>query len=106
MDNLRSRYKEFLWDGIFSDTLGATVTQEGRRYPTYSVFRNEQTSKSAVVIVNNDKIKEIEVQVKIGDSTKPLVFASPETPQSKKYNKTVKVPPLSVVVVMESVNVN
>jgi hypothetical protein len=59
-----------------------------------------------VVIVNNDKIKEIEVQVKIGDSTKPLVFASPETPQSKKYNKTVKVPPLSVVVVMESVNVN
>ncbi|NNU34758.1 hypothetical protein HK413_13110 [Mucilaginibacter sp. S1162] len=49
IDALRKRYRAYIWDAEFHDTLGATVTASGP--VKYSVFTTT-TGKRAVIIVN------------------------------------------------------
>jgi hypothetical protein len=100
MDSLRTRYKDYLWDGEYRDILGATVTSNGNTFNSYAVFRHSKEKKFAVVITNNNK-EEIEVQVKVDNSNRPLVYVTPENMDEKKYEGILKIKPLSVVVVME-----
>jgi hypothetical protein len=100
IDNLRRRHKEFLWDGEFRDVLEATVKQAGEAYKEYSVFRSK-TGKRAVVICNNDEKKNLELEVTLDGSNRPLVSATPETPEPEPCQGKVAIPPRSAVVVME-----
>ena len=101
IDALRKMYKDYLWDGEFRDVLEASVTSNGKPFDTYSVFHHATENKHAVVIVNNDKNNEVEVEVKIDNSTLPLVYVSPENTNPKETTGKIKIAPLSVVVVME-----
>lgn len=97
IDALRAKYKAYLWDGNFRDTLGADVTADGTF--RYSVF-NADNSKRAVVIVNPESDKAIVAHVKLPHADK-LFTATPEDRDAQPCSGTVKIPPRSVAVVLE-----
>ena len=97
VDELRRKYKEYLWDADFQDTKGAQVTADGP--VRYSVFVTKE-GKRAVVVVNPGSLKAINAKVEIPDAGK-LVEASPENQVAKPTDGTLNIPALSSVVIME-----
>ncbi|HEV2134933.1 MAG TPA: DUF6259 domain-containing protein [Terracidiphilus sp.] len=97
IDALRRRYREYLWDAEFRDTLGANVEADGSHQ--YTVFRT-QSGRRAVVIINRESRKEITVKLDLPDAGR-LVSATPEEPDSKAISAPLRIPTRSVVVVME-----
>lgn len=97
IDALRRRYKPYLWDGQFRDTVGATVTADGAF--RYSVFITT-TGKRAVVIVNQEFKKPITAKLDLPNA-RNLVVATPENPDAVPTTSTIEIPARSVAVVME-----
>ena len=97
IDDLRRKYKDYLWDAEFRDTLGASVTADGS--VRYSVFKTA-AGKRAVVVVNMELSKAITAKV---DLSQPgnLVVATPEEPDAKPSDGTLKIPARSAAVLME-----
>ncbi len=102
VDSLHSRYAEYFWDAEFRHTVGATVTNAGQPYPTYSVFRNPRTGKRAVVLVdfNCKHTTELELQL-LNAASDRLVVVRPESPDPQPFAAHVRVPPNSAAVVIE-----
>ena len=98
IDALRRKYKEYLWDGTFRDTLGATVTSADSS-PRYSVFVTAG-GKRAVVVVNMNFSAAMTARVEMPNPGK-LVSATPEDPEARTTDGLLQVPPRSAVVVME-----
>ena len=96
IDDLRRRYKQFLWDGQFRDTLGASVTADGTF--RYSVF-DAPTGKRAVVVVNTDS-KAITATVGMPNAS-TLVTCSPDNPDAQPTTGAVQIPARCAAVVME-----
>ncbi len=97
IDALRRRYKAYLWDGDFRDTLGAEVSADGAF--RYSVFR-AASGKRAVVVVNPGSNAAVTAKVSLpgaGD----LIVATPEQPDGQPTTGTVSVPARSAAVVIE-----
>lgn len=97
IDDLRRRYKPYLWDGQFRDTIGATVTADGTF--RYSVFITN-TGKRAVVIINQEFNKPITAKLDLPHSNN-LVVATPEDPDARPTTGTIEIPARSAAVVME-----
>src|SRR5208283_326283 len=97
IDALRRKYKAYLWDADFRDTLGANVTANGSY--RYSVFVTA-TGKRAVVVVNEEFNKAITAQVKLPHPGK-LVAATPEEPEAQPTTDTLEIPARSAAVVLE-----
>ena len=97
IDDLRRRYKAFLWDGQFRDTLGASVSADGAH--RYSVFI-ANNGKRAVVIINQEFKKPITATLDLPNAGK-LVVATPEAPDAQSTDGTIEIPPRSAVVIME-----
>jgi hypothetical protein len=97
IDALRRKYKEWLWDAEFRDTLGATVTSDGPH--RYSVFL-AKSGKRAVVAVNQSLDREIVLTVLLDDPRR-LRVATPELLDSVPTDGTVRIPPRSAAVVLE-----
>ena len=97
IDALRRRYKEYLWDAEFRDTLGATVNADGAH--RHTVFRST-TGRRAVVVVNEESGKTITAKVDLPNPTR-LTSVTPEDPDARPTSGTVRVPARSVVVVVE-----
>jgi hypothetical protein len=97
IDDLRTKYKAYLWDGAFRDTLGADVSADGTH--EYSVFVAEN-GKRAVVIVNPDSEKVITVKVNLLNPGN-LNVVTPEQPHVKPTNGTLAIPARSVAVLIE-----
>jgi Domain of unknown function (DUF6259) len=97
IDALRRRYKEYLWDATFRDTLGANVTADGA--VRYSVFVTK-SGKRAVVVVNQELSKMITAIVKLPHPGK-FVVATPESPDAVPTTGTLQIPARSAAVVME-----
>jgi hypothetical protein len=97
IDALRRKYKEYLWDATFRDTLGADVTSDGDF--RYSVFVTA-TGKRAVVVISEESNKSITANVKLPHPGK-LVVATPEEPDAQPTTGALEIPPRSAVVVME-----
>jgi hypothetical protein len=102
VDALRSRYKDYLWDADFQDTRGAAVVVGDKAHPLYSVFKQKNANRRAVVIANHDPFAEITAQVCWEDPLPgPLVWATPENPDPQISQGAVLVRPRSVAVVMQ-----
>jgi hypothetical protein len=101
VDALRTRYKEYLWDAEFRDTLGAEVLVEGKPYANYSVFGRPEAAKRAVVIANQDEDKPITATVHLAGRAGKLVSVTPENPEPHSSSGTITVPPRSVAVLLE-----
>ena len=98
VDDLRKRYRDYLWDAEFRDTVGATVTRDGKPYGDYSVFR-ASSGKHAVVLVN-DELHPVLLTAKIAGA-RNLVEVSPESAEAKPSTGAVTVGARSAVVLME-----
>jgi hypothetical protein len=77
MDALRKRYRAWIWDAEFRDTLGAKVTAAGQF--RYTVFNNAD-QKRAVVVVNLETTKSIAATLDIPHPNR-LVSVTPENPE-------------------------
>jgi hypothetical protein len=101
IDDLRRRYQAQLWDAIFEDTLGATVTAaDGKPHKDYSVFR-QPTGRRTVVVANHDRKSELAATVRIDGYTGPVTVATPERPDKISASDPIIVPPRSAVVVFQ-----
>jgi hypothetical protein len=98
VDAFRKKYREYLWDAEFRDTLEAEVTMDGKPFGDYSVFRTP-TGKHAVVIVN-DGLRPIQVLVKM-DGKQGYVEATPEAQEAKMSNGSVTIEARSAAVLMQ-----
>lgn len=97
IDALRSRYKAYLWDGEFRDTLGADVTANGAF--RYSVFV-AAGGKRAVVVINPDSDKAITAKVDLPNPGR-LIWATPEQPDGGLTTGMLQIPARSAAVVIE-----
>jgi hypothetical protein len=97
IDSLRRKYKAWLWDAEFRDTLGANVSADGAH--RYSVFIT-RTGKRAVVVVNQEPNKAISAKLELANPGQ-LVVATPEQPDARPASGTLEIPPRSAAVVME-----
>ncbi len=97
VDDLRRKYKEYLWDADFRDTEGADVTADGK--VRYSVFVTK-TGKRAVVLANQEEKKQVTAKVEIPKHGK-LVVVSPENQNEQASTGTLKIPALSAAVIIE-----
>ncbi|MGB3628067.1 MAG: hypothetical protein WBA18_01130, partial [Terracidiphilus sp.] len=98
IDALRRRYKSFLWDGEYRDTLGAQVSADGAL--CYAVFVAADR-KRAVVVVNQEPDKTITARLDLPDSGR-LLLATPEQPDSVDSTATIRLPARSAAVLMEA----
>ncbi len=97
IDALRRRYKAWLWDADFRDTLGASVSANGAH--RYSVFAG-RTGKRAVVVVNDNFNKPITAAVTLPNPGS-LVVATPEEPDPRPAAGPLNIPARSAAVLME-----
>lgn len=94
---LRNRYSDYIWEATFNEHNGATVNGA---YAEYAVFV-AQNGKRAVIVSNTSSDHTSKLNVTINNST-ALVYATPESLESKPFNGTVELLPLSVAVIMEN----
>lgn len=97
IDALRLKYREWIWDAEFRDTLGAAIDADGSH--RYTVFRSSK-GRRAVIVINQEFDQPIKATVSLpnpGD----LVFATPEQPDAQPTSGTLRIPPRSAAVVME-----
>jgi hypothetical protein len=97
IDTLRKKYKAWLWDAEFRDTVGATVSANGSH--RYSVFITK-AGKRAVVVINQEPEKSITATVHLPNHGQ-LAVATPEQPEARPTAGTLELPPRSATVVME-----
>lgn len=97
IDDLRRKYRAYLWDGKFRDVLGAEVS--GNPAARYKVFLAE-SGKRAVVVVNENSNAAITATVTLPNPGK-LIVASPEDPEGKPTTGALQIPARSVAVVVE-----
>ena len=97
IDDLRRKYKAYLWDGAFRDTLDANVSADGQH--RYSVFATAD-GKRAVVVVNPSSGVAITAKVALPNAGK-LIVATPEQPDGELTSGTISIPSRSAAVVIE-----
>ena len=97
IDALRRKYREYLWDAEFKDTVGATVKADGGFH--YSVFVTSR-GKRAVVIVNKELSRTIAADVELPHPG-PLLVATPEEPNARPATHPLQIPCRSAAVLME-----
>jgi hypothetical protein len=101
VDALRRRYRSYLWDAVFRDTLGASVKVAGAPYHDYSVFvRND--GRRAIAVVNDSPREPIRATIVLdAPAGKQLVCANPDEPEAVACGPNVYIPPLSAIVLIE-----
>jgi hypothetical protein len=98
VDALRKRYREYIWDAEFRDTLGATVTADGfHRYAVYAAGNG----KRAIIIASLETGKSINAKLALPNAGS-LVAATPEKPDSQPISDSFAIPARSAVVIMEA----
>lgn len=97
IDALRRKYKPYLWDAEFRDTLGADVSSDGSH--RYSVFVTA-SGKRAVVVINQELDKAITAKVSLPNPGK-LIVATPEQPDGEPTTGTLQIPARSAAVAIE-----
>lgn len=98
VDALRKRYRKFLWDAVFRDTLGATVSADGAF--KYSVF-NAEGGKRAVVVMNLEPKRSITVKIEVPGAAS-FTVATPENQDAQPNAGTLTLPYRSAAVFMET----
>jgi hypothetical protein len=101
VDDLRRRYREWLWDAEFRDTIGARVTANGAPLDAYSVFRRSDGSR-AVALANMSDTASLTCEVILdGSKSAALRWVSPEQPEPQPWAGKLEMLPGSAAVVLE-----
>jgi hypothetical protein len=99
IEALRKQYSEFIWEGNFSDVIGATVSGNNL---SYAVYTRKSDGKKAVVITNQSGTDEATATVTVSNSKNGLLVAFPENPKAVAFGGTVTLQPLSAAIVVEN----
>lgn len=101
VDELRRRYREWLWDAEFRDTLGAQVTANGALAATYAVFRRSD-GRRAVAFANMSDTETAACAVSLESPSRPdLHWISPELPDPQPWPGKLELSPGAVAIVIE-----
>ena len=101
VDDLRRKYKEWLWDAEFRDTLGAKVTAGGAPLSTYTVFKRKDGLR-AVVMANMNDTDPVVCELLLDHAkSSELKWVSPEQPEPKPWPGKLQLVPGSVAVLLE-----
>ena len=102
MASLREELRDWLWDGEFQDTVGATVTDRasGRPHVPYSVFKSARGSSLAVVVANYSVEADVVVDVVAGGEARAGSYRLVDGPGWQAAGDGVRVPPRSAAVVL------
>lgn len=101
VDRFRARFKDYLWNARFRDTLEAHVTVDGKPYSQYSVFRREDGLR-AVVLTNTSRTQPMIATIAFDQPKgRRLVCASPEAVDPISCRTTVSIPARSLIAIME-----
>jgi hypothetical protein len=101
VDDLRRKYREWLWDAEFRDTLGARVTANGKPHETYSVFRRSD-GRRAVVFANMSDTETTVCEVALdAPGRSDLHWISPEQPNPQPWPGVMELKPSSAGIVLE-----
>lgn len=101
IDALRTRYSDYLWDAEFRDTQHARVSVGGKEHKDFTVFRQVQTGKLAIVVANHDAAKAVEASVEVDGRAGKFVLVSPEQPEPQPATPLVRIEPDSLIVWLE-----
>ncbi len=100
VDELRRRFRRFLWDGDFLGAQGAGVTVDGSATGLFSVHVDRASGRRAVVVCNTDFDATRVIAVTLAGAQR-LSCVSPEHPEPQPFHGSVSVARRSVVVVGE-----
>ena len=101
VDELRRRYREWVWDAEFRDTMGAKVMADGAPFYAYSVFRKEN-GRRAVVLANMSDKKAATCEVILESASQtPATYVTPDQPDPKPWPGKLEIAPASAVVYLE-----
>jgi len=102
VDDLRRKYREWLWEAEFRDTLGARVTTGGTPLDTYTVFQR-QDGRRAVVFANMSDTDHVVCEVTLDHAgTADLKWVSPEQPDPSPWPGKLELAPGMVAVVLQA----
>jgi uncharacterized protein DUF6259 len=102
VDELRRRYREWIWEAEFRDTLGAQVTAGGLPMNTYAVYRRKDGLRG-VAFANMSDADSIVCEVSLDHvNAATLRLVSPEEPEPKPWPGKLELAPGSAAVVFES----
>jgi hypothetical protein len=102
VDDLRRRYREWIWDAEFRDTLGAQVAAGGAPMNTYAVF-SRANGLRAVVVANMSDTDSIVCEVSLDHGNgAAMKWVSAEEPEPKPWPGKLTLAPGSAAVVLES----
>jgi hypothetical protein len=97
---LREKLKQYLWEGKFLHTLGATVETANQEVEyIYSVFEND--GKKAVAIANQSAEQVLEAVVKPEGALARFWLYEPESSDERSSDGRIRVAPRSLVVLVE-----
>ena len=93
---LREHYSDYIWNATFDGHNGAVVNGDNLEYSVFIAGNG----KRAVVVVNKSTDRASKANVML-ENNSSLIYATPELPESKVFNGTVELAPLSAVIIME-----
>ena len=101
VDNLRRKYRDWIWDAEFRSTIGARVTAAGVPFRDYAVYRRND-GRRAVVLVNMSDTDSIACEVSLdGAHSAGMTLVSPEQPDEKPWPGRLELAPGSAGVLLE-----
>ncbi|MGO8718824.1 MAG: DUF6259 domain-containing protein [Acidobacteriaceae bacterium] len=101
VDDLRRRYREWIWDAEFRDTLGARVFAGGAPLGTYTVYRRND-GRRAVAFANMSDADAVVCEVHLDDARSAnMKWVSPERPEPRPWPGKLAMAPGAAAVVLE-----
>ena len=101
MDEFRTRYRQWLWDGEYHHTLGASVTCDGKRHPHFSRY-TDADGNHGVVICNFDNKQEHIYQLNVpGVTAWAQVSPGAPDPVNADHDR-ITIPPHSAVFLIQT----
>lgn len=101
VDELRRRYREWMWEAEFRDTLGAEARRNGEPAGTYTVFRRKD-GRRAVALANMSDTESATFEVILdGPRPGPLRWVSPEQQEPQPWPEKLDLAPGAAAVLLE-----
>lgn len=99
---LRRRLWDYIWNGKFTDTIGAKVeVKDDTLKHIYSVFENNRNGKKAVVVANQDYKMELKAKVTLDNNACDFKLYDIEIEGVKNCKGNITVKSRSLVVLVE-----
>jgi hypothetical protein len=98
IDALRIELREYLWDGEYRGTLGATVTEGGKAHHPFAEFRHRERESLCAAVANYETQRAIAVEVELDHGQAPTCYRLVGESGWHRVEGPVALPPRSAAV--------